>query len=91
MVEALTYRQGGHKRDDPATYRDQSEVASWLAADPIPAFRDRLLSETRVGEGRLSELDAEVESEIEEAVQFAMDSDEPPTAVALEDVYADQA
>jgi len=88
MVEALTYRQGGHKRDDPATYRDPVEVEQWLAADPVPAFRDRLVADARFDEKRLARIEADVEAELEEAVQFAMDSDEPSVHAALEDVYA---
>ncbi|HJY32218.1 MAG TPA: thiamine pyrophosphate-dependent dehydrogenase E1 component subunit alpha [Actinomycetota bacterium] len=44
LVEAKTYRQGGHSRADPAKYRPAGEVEAWLARDPIPAHRDRLLA-----------------------------------------------
>ncbi len=44
LVEAKTYRHGGHSRADPATYRPADEVEAWLARDPIPAHRDRLLA-----------------------------------------------
>ena len=44
LVEAKTYRQGGHSRADPAKYRPADEVEAWLARDPIPAHRDRLLT-----------------------------------------------
>jgi acetoin:2,6-dichlorophenolindophenol oxidoreductase subunit alpha len=43
LVEAKTYRQGGHSRADPAKYRPEDEVREWLARDPIPAYRARLL------------------------------------------------
>jgi len=43
LVEAKTYRHGGHSRADPAKYRPDDEVEAWLARDPIPAHRDRLL------------------------------------------------
>jgi acetoin:2,6-dichlorophenolindophenol oxidoreductase subunit alpha len=42
--EAKTYRHGGHSRADPAKYRPDDEVEAWLARDPIPAHRDRLLA-----------------------------------------------
>lgn len=89
MIEALTYRQGGHKRDDPATYRDDREVESWLAADPIPAYRERLISEGGIGAESLDAIDQDVEEELEAAVRFAMESDDPAVETALEDVYAD--
>ena len=44
LVEAKTYRHGGHSRADPAKYRPADEVDAWLARDPIPAHRDRLLA-----------------------------------------------
>jgi pyruvate dehydrogenase E1 component alpha subunit len=43
LVEAKTYRHGGHSRADPAKYRPEDEVREWLARDPIPAYRARLL------------------------------------------------
>lgn len=42
LVECLTYRQGGHKRDDPATYRPAEEVATWLSRDPVNRLRAAL-------------------------------------------------
>ena len=42
LVEAKTYRQGGHSRADPGNYRPADEVEEWLARDPIPMFRQQL-------------------------------------------------
>src|SRR3954449_9349244 len=44
LVEAVTYRHGGHSRADPAKYRPDDEVRAWLARDPVPAYRARLLA-----------------------------------------------
>mgnify|MGYP003693886707 CR=1 FL=1 len=44
LIEALTYRHGGHSRADPGKYRPSEEVAEWLARDPIPAYRQVLIS-----------------------------------------------
>src|ERR1700730_5075405 len=44
LVEALTYRHGGHSRGDPATYRPAAEVREWLGRDPIKHYRNRLAS-----------------------------------------------
>ena len=88
FIEALTYRQGGHKRDDPATYRDQEEVAAWLAADPIILTRDRMINKMKIDEKLIQEVEEAVETEISEAVDFADVSSEPTVEKALEDVYA---
>ena len=43
LIEAQTYRHGGHSRADPGKYRPDEEVAAWMAKDPIPNYRQRLL------------------------------------------------
>lgn len=35
LLEAMTYRQSGHSRADPATYRPEGELDAWLARDPL--------------------------------------------------------
>ena len=47
LIEAITYRHGGHSRADPGKYRPDDEVAAWKARDPIPAYRARLLARRR--------------------------------------------
>ncbi len=89
FIEALTYRQGGHKRDDPASYRDRRELDAWLAADPLQSLRRRLLSDGRWPEPALESVEASVDRELDEAVAFALESAEPLPETALEDVYAD--
>jgi pyruvate dehydrogenase E1 component alpha subunit len=88
LVECLTYRRGGHKRDDPGTYRPTEEVEAWFKTDPIPAFRARLLADPRFDEAFAATLEADVLRELDEAVEFALNSPDPDLSVALEDVYA---
>jgi acetoin:2,6-dichlorophenolindophenol oxidoreductase subunit alpha len=42
LIEALTYRHGGHSRGDPASYRPKEEVREWMGRDPIVKYRERL-------------------------------------------------
>jgi pyruvate dehydrogenase E1 component alpha subunit len=88
LIECLTYRRGGHKRDDPATYRPKEEVDAWLQQDPIPAFRKRLLKDSRFDEKQLKKIEAEVTDTLEKAVEYAQSSQDPPENLALEDLYA---
>jgi len=88
LVECLTYRRGGHKRDDPATYRPQEEVAAWLAADPIELLKPLLAADPRIGAERIAALEAEVKASIAEAVEFAQASPAPDPATVLDEVYA---
>jgi TPP-dependent pyruvate/acetoin dehydrogenase alpha subunit len=88
LLECLTYRRGGHKRDDPAAYRPEEEVQAWFQTDPLPAFRARLLADTRFDETRISMIETAVTRVLDEAVDFALASDDPPTTLALEHLYA---
>lgn len=88
LIECLTYRFGGHKRDDPATYRPNEEVKAWDQEDPLPVFRRRLLADPRFDEGALDDLEHGVKSALADATEFAMTSAEPRPALALEHVYA---
>jgi TPP-dependent pyruvate/acetoin dehydrogenase alpha subunit len=88
LIECLTYRMGGHKRDDPATYRPQEEVQAWLAQDPITLFRADLIIDPRIGENRISAIEDEVQAILDEAVDFAQSSPDSPIEIALEDLYA---
>lgn len=72
LVECLTYRQGGHKRDDPATYRPRDEVQRWLARDPLVRMRRAL---DAAGLGQAAEAaDTAAVSAIDDAVAFAESS-----------------
>jgi acetoin:2,6-dichlorophenolindophenol oxidoreductase subunit alpha len=44
LIEAITYRSGGHSRADPGKYRPEDEVEAWKQRDPIPVYHDRLLT-----------------------------------------------
>ncbi len=59
LVEALTYRMGGHSTsDDPDRYRESDQLAPWAAMDPIERVRRYLEKRGRwnqVSEDRLVE------------------------------------
>jgi acetoin:2,6-dichlorophenolindophenol oxidoreductase subunit alpha len=88
LIEAKTYRQGGHSRADPGKYRPDEEVAEWLARDPIPTFRRRLLDDD-VDEAALEKIDREAEAAVDRATEAAR-SAPPPDPSSLEtEVWAD--
>ena len=88
LVECLTYRRGGHKRDDPGAYRNPDEVDAWMARDPVPAFRARLLQETQLDEGAVTAAESRVEEQLAAAQRFARDAAFPSVDQRLEYVYA---
>jgi pyruvate dehydrogenase E1 component alpha subunit len=88
LIEAITYRSGGHSRADPGKYRPPEEVGAWAERDPIAHYLARLLS-LGVDEQRLEEIEEEVERQIDEATEFAKAGAEPGEGSLLTEVYAD--
>jgi pyruvate dehydrogenase E1 component alpha subunit len=88
MIEAKTYRHGGHSRADPGKYRPDEELAEWLAKDPIPRYRTRLL-EAGVSEDELRAIEVEVDAEVDRATEEAKLGGVPGEDLLLKDVWAD--
>jgi TPP-dependent pyruvate/acetoin dehydrogenase alpha subunit len=88
LIEALTYRHGGHSRADPAKYRPAEEVAEWLARDPIPAYRQILISRG-LDEAVLDKIDAEAKAAVDLATEEAKAGAEPRPELAFTDVWSD--
>ncbi len=88
LVEAVTYRSGGHSRADPGKYRPADEIEAWKARDPIPMYHDRLLS-LGTPENELSTIEREVARAVDAATEFAKAGVEPGEAALMTDVWAD--
>ncbi len=88
LIEALTYRHGGHSRADPGKYRPDDEVKAWLARDPLPHYRERLLA-SGVNEAAVAAIEQESTAKVAAAEQEAREAPEPDPAVILTHVWAD--
>ena len=88
LVEAVTYRHGGHSRADPAKYRPESEVKEWLARDPVSTYRVAL--ETGgVAASELLQIEEDVARSVDEATEFAKSSPVPSPRLIETDVWSD--
>ncbi len=88
LIEALTYRHGGHSRADPAKYRPEEEVKAWLARDPLPMYRARLLG-AGVAEEDLDRVDAEITEAVDRATEEAKAAPEPNPDQVEANMWAD--
>ncbi len=88
LVEALTYRHGGHSRADPGKYRPEEEVKQWLARDPLPRLRERML-EAGVEAATLDEIEEEARRKVRQAEEEAKAAPEPGADVLETQVWAD--
>ena len=88
FLEVMTYRFRGHSMADPIEYRQQQEVEPWLALDPIRLFSDRLLENDLTTTDEIDAIDEDVENEVNEAIQFALESPFPTPDELHKNVYA---
>ena len=87
LIECKTYRYVGHHEGDPGTdYRTRDEVQQWKAQDPVKRAR-KLLLESGAEEEKLRAIDQEVETLIDQAVEFAEKSPEPSPQSVNEHVF----
>jgi acetoin:2,6-dichlorophenolindophenol oxidoreductase subunit alpha len=88
IIEALTYRQYGHSRADPAKYRPEEEVDAWLKRDPLTVMVDRLKKEG-VEEQAIDERRKRADDVVAEAVEAAKAAPPADESTAFTDVWAD--
>ncbi|WP_448561075.1 pyruvate dehydrogenase (acetyl-transferring) E1 component subunit alpha [Trichothermofontia sp.] len=77
LIEALTYRFRGHSLADPDELRSKAEKETWLARDPIKRFAAYLMEKGLATEADLKAIEAQVQAEVNAAVEFAEASPEP--------------
>ena len=88
-VEAITYRTAPHGAADfMEKYRDKEEVKEWRQRDPIGLMEQKLLDSDTIDEDGLQEIKDEYKEQIDEAVKFADESEQPPMEELYTDVYS---
>jgi pyruvate dehydrogenase E1 component alpha subunit len=89
LIEAITYRMGGHSTsDDPKAYRGADELETWAARDPLERVRDFLTKKGLWSEQQQAALVEEIDLRFREAVSIAERTPAPPLESMFEDVYA---
>jgi pyruvate dehydrogenase E1 component alpha subunit len=88
LIAAETYRWKGHSKSDKRVYRTHEEEKEWQAKDPIQQFEKVLIED-----GIFTKKDAEVimqdvGQEVEDAVEFAVNSPMPSLEELQKDVFA---
>jgi TPP-dependent pyruvate/acetoin dehydrogenase alpha subunit len=89
VIEAKTMRMKGHAQHDPAEYVPKKMFDYWKARDPIARY-EKYLTENKIWDARTkSELDAKIETLLDEEQKFAEESPFPPAETAEQGVYCD--
>lgn len=88
LIEVRTYRLRGHFEGDPQLYRPKEDFELAKEKDPLANFRKLLLEKGIATEDELARIEEENEREVQEAIDFALNSPYPEPEEALKGVFA---
>ena len=90
FVEAMTYRFRGHSVADAQAYRSRDEIGAWRENnDPLGNLRNLAMAEGIMEESDFVEIDRAARAVVDQAIEFAETSPEPPAEALFDHVYAD--
>ena len=90
LIEAVTFRMGGHSTsDDPSKYVDAKEFEAWEARCPLKRFRAYLLAEGKLTEAEATAIEEEAATEMMAAAKEAEAKPVPPLDSIFSDVFAE--
>jgi dihydrolipoamide dehydrogenase len=88
FIEAVTYRFKGHSVVDPDKYRDEKEKKEHLKSDPLTFFESELIAAKLAGPDDFKKVKDEVETEVQEVIDYADKSPNPDLKDLYKYVYA---
>ena len=86
VIEAKTYRHGGHHVNDLGQYMPKDKLAYYKNKDPVKTHRQYLLEKAECSEDEISQIEHGADRVIEEAVDFAKKCPEPSVEEFLREI-----
>ncbi|MDI6755280.1 MAG: thiamine pyrophosphate-dependent dehydrogenase E1 component subunit alpha [Thermodesulfobacteriota bacterium] len=93
LIECKTYRWRGHyegEADRTYTYRTKQEIEEWIDRCPIKRFQKVLLDQGVVSQVGLNQIEQEIQSDLQKAMEFAQNCPFPEPQDALKDLYYEE-
>lgn len=93
LIESKVYRYSGHTEFDKfhyGGYRKKEEVDEWKERDPVTLFSEKLIKYGIITVDKLKAIKEEIKEEINQAVEYSINSSYPDEQEYLEDVYEEQ-
>ena len=87
FLEIKTYRYRGHSVSDPAKYRSKEELENYKDKDPVVMIQEKMLNNGIATQNEIEEIIARIDKEIDNAMEFAEQSDYPLPSELYEDNY----
>jgi pyruvate dehydrogenase E1 component alpha subunit len=88
FIECVTFRFRGHYFGDRMPYIPKEQLEAAMAADPVPAFRRRLIERGVCSEDELSGIDEGALTAVEDALKTVLAAPSPSMDELDRDVYA---
>jgi len=91
FLEFSTYRYREHcgpKFDNDLGYRSQEQFEDWVQQDPIKKLKELMVKEKIVDKFHINEITQQIQTEIQQAFDFAINSPFPDEYLLFENVYA---
>ncbi|MGK7912687.1 MAG: pyruvate dehydrogenase (acetyl-transferring) E1 component subunit alpha [Synechococcus sp.] len=89
LLECMTYRFRGHSLADPDELRSEEEKEFWRKQDPIKLFESHALEHNLMSQAEFDEIALDIRKEVEDAVEFALDSPEPTVDELYRYIFAE--
>lgn len=88
LIEARFYRYIGHFVADDESYRDIETNEPWKKYDPIIRMEHYLKKQLGLSKEHLQELNRSAHEEVQQAITFAKEADEPAKESLNKDIYS---
>jgi pyruvate dehydrogenase E1 component alpha subunit len=89
VIESVTMRMHGHSAHDGAEYVPKNLIEEWKKKDPIVRIEQLLIAKKILTQKLIDEYQGKVIEELDDAIQFAVDSTYPPAEQAVVGVFAE--
>ena len=90
LIECLTYRFRGHSLADPDELRSEEEKDFWAKKDPIKQLEIDLSTRDISSTEELRNIEKEIDNQINEAVEFALNAPEPDPTELTKYIWAEE-
>ena len=87
LLECKTYRHRTHCMVIPE-HRDREEKDNWISNDPLELYTKKLLADGSTDEAALARMRAEVDDEVEKALEFASNSPLPDPGAVSDNLWS---
>ena len=90
LIEAVTYRYKGHGVTDRSYMKREEELREWMEnQDPIHILHREIVEQFPDANGELSRLSEKAFGVVDEAVNFALNSEPPGQEDLMSNVYVE--